>query len=191
VGELLLIALGAALVNNLALTELLGASTMLRASRGADAALALGLATGLTLLLGTGLAVGVERAVLGRVDMPHLRLPMSVAAVTTAAWLVHSLLLRAVPRLRDLLTPPLLGVNVAVLGVALLATGAGRGLVATLMHALGAAAGFALALALFAGLREHLLRADVPHAFRGAPILFITAGLLSLAFMAFAGFARL
>jgi electron transport complex protein RnfA len=190
-GELLLIALGAALVNNLALTELLGASTMLRAARGLEAALALGLATGLTLLLGAGLAVGVERAVLERVDMPHFRLPTAVTAVTVAAWLVHSLLLRAVSRLRNLVPPPLLGVNVAVLGVALLAMGAGRGLVATLVHALGAAAGLTLALALFAGLREHLLRADVPLAFRGAPILFVTAGLLSLAFMAFAGFARL
>jgi electron transport complex protein RnfA len=190
-GELLLIALGAALVNNLALTELLGASAMLRASRGVDAALALGLATGITLLLGTGLAVGVERAVLDRAELPHLRLPASVAAVTAAGWLVHSLLLRAAPQLRELLPRPLLGVNVAVLGVALIAAAAGRGLVATLVHALGAAVGFTLALALFAGLREHLLRSDVPYAFRGAPILLVTAGLLSLAFMAFAGFARL
>lgn len=190
-GELLLIALGAALVNNLALIELLGASTMLRASRGIDAALALGLATGLTLLLGTALAVGLERAVLDRFGLPHLLLPVFVASVAASAWTSRWLLLLAAPRLRDFLPSPLLGVNAAVLGIALLAAAAGRGFVATLVHALGAAAGFAVALALFAGLREHLLRADVPNSFRGAPILFVTAGLLSLAFMAFAGFARL
>jgi electron transport complex protein RnfA len=174
-GELLLIALGAALVNNLALTELLGASTMLRTPRGVSAALATGVATGLALLAGTALALGLERGVLQRFDLPHLRLPAFVAAVTAAAWLTRSLLLRAAPYARDLLPPHLLGLNVAVLGVALLAA-AGRGVVATLIHALGAGAGFALALALFAGLRERLLQADVP---------------LSLAFMAFAGFARL
>lgn len=189
--ELLLIALGAALVNNLALTELLGASTVLRAPSGLAAALALGLATGLTLLLCTVFAVWIERVVLERLAMPQLRLPVFVASVAAATWHVHALLQRLAPGFRSLAPPPLLGVNVAVLGVVLLASGAGRSLVATLFHALGAAAGFAVALALFAGLRERLLQADVPYAFRGAPILFVTAGLLSLAFMAFAGFARL
>lgn len=190
-GELLLIALGAALVNNLALTELLGASTMLRAPRGMDAALAVGLATGLTLLLGTALAVGAERTVLAPFDLPQLRLPAFVAAVIAAAQLVFRSLPRVAPRVAAHLSPPLLGLNVAVLGVALLTAGAGRGTVATLLEALGAALGFAAALALFAGLRERLLQADVPQAFRGAPIMLVTAGLLSLAFMAFAGFARL
>ena len=86
---------------------------------------------------------------------------------------------------------PLIASNCAVLGVALLNTTASRSFVAALFYAAGAALGFGLALALFAGLRERLAYADVPVAFRGAPIAFVTAGILSLAFMAFAGFARL
>ena len=79
----------------------------------------------------------------------------------------------------------------AVLGVALLNSTASRSFVAALFYGAGAALGFALALTLLAGLRERLAYADVPFAFRGAPIAFVTAGILSLAFLAFAGFARL
>jgi electron transport complex protein RnfA len=86
---------------------------------------------------------------------------------------------------------PLVATNCAVLGVALINTAASRSFVAALFYGAGAAAGFALALVLFAALRERLAYADVPVAFRGAAITFVTAGLLSLAFMAFTGFARL
>jgi len=86
---------------------------------------------------------------------------------------------------------PLVATNCAVLGVALINTAASRSFVAALFYGTGAAIGFGLALTLFAALRERVALADVPVTFRGAPITFITAGILSLAFMAFAGFARL
>jgi electron transport complex protein RnfA len=63
--------------------------------------------------------------------------------------------------------------------------------VAALFYGVGAAVGFGLVLVLFAGLRERLAHADVPVPFRGAAIAFVTAGILSLAFLGFAGFARL
>jgi electron transport complex protein RnfA len=69
----------------------------------------------------------------------------------------------------------------------LLTIQAGHGFVASLLHGFGAGAGFALALVIFAGLRERLALAEVPKVFEGAPIGFITAGVLSLAFMGFAG----
>jgi electron transport complex protein RnfA len=78
-----------------------------------------------------------------------------------------------------------------VLGVALLNSAASRSLVAAVLYGVGAALGFGLALVLFAGLRERLERTDVPAPFRGAAIAFVTAGILSLAFLGFAGFARL
>jgi H+/Na+-translocating ferredoxin:NAD+ oxidoreductase subunit A len=78
-----------------------------------------------------------------------------------------------------------------VLGVALLNSTASRSFVAALFYGAGAALGFGLALALLAGLRERLQRADVPAPFRGAAITFVTAGILSLAFLGFTGFARL
>jgi electron transport complex protein RnfA len=86
---------------------------------------------------------------------------------------------------------PLIAGNCAVLGVALLNSAASRSLLAALFYGAGAALGFGIALALLTGLQERLRHADVPAPFRDSPIVFVTAGILSLAFMAFAGFARL
>ena len=86
---------------------------------------------------------------------------------------------------------PLIASNCALLGVALLNSAASRSFVAALFYGAGASVGFGIALALIAGLRERIARADVPMPFRGAAIVFVTAGILSLAFLGFAGFARL
>jgi electron transport complex protein RnfA len=82
---------------------------------------------------------------------------------------------------------PLITTNCAVLGVALLNLDRGHGLLESLVFGAAAAAGFALALLLFAALRERLQTADVPTAFQGAPIALVTAGLMALAFMGFGG----
>jgi electron transport complex protein RnfA len=81
---------------------------------------------------------------------------------------------------------PLVAVNAAVLGVAALEFGYGRVPQASLAQAATAATGFGLALVLFVVLRERVAAADAPHAFRGAPLLLVTAGLMALAFMGLA-----
>ena len=85
---------------------------------------------------------------------------------------------------------PLITTNCAVLGVPLLSVGMGHDLLEALLFGFGSAAGFSLALVLFAGIRERLDGADVPLPFRGTSIAMITAGLMSLAFMGFAGLDR-
>ena len=82
---------------------------------------------------------------------------------------------------------PLITTNCAVLGVALLNVQEKHAFVSSLLYGFGSALGFTLVLLLFAGLRERLALAQVPAAFTGAPIGFVVAGLLSLAFMGFAG----
>jgi electron transport complex protein RnfA len=82
---------------------------------------------------------------------------------------------------------PLITTNCAVLGVALLTVQGGHSFVASLLRGFGSAVGFGLVLVIFAGLRERLSLADVPSAFEGAPIGIVMAGVLSLAFMGFAG----
>ena len=82
---------------------------------------------------------------------------------------------------------PLITTNCAVLGVALLALSQSLSFVETLAYSMGAALGFTLVLTLFAALRERLVHAGVPRPFRGAPITLISAGILSLAFLGFAG----
>jgi electron transport complex protein RnfA len=193
VGELLLIALGAALVNNFVLVQLLGVCPFASGSQRIDSAIGMGLATGLVLTLAAGTTQLVDRYWLRPYELEYLRLLALLLAIGASAKLAEIAVRRFAPFLHRILGiyVPVVATNCAVLGVALINTAASRSFVAALFYGAGAALGFGLALALFAGLRERLAYADVPVAFRGAPIAFVTAGLLSLAFMAFTGFARL
>jgi electron transport complex protein RnfA len=192
-GELLLIALGAALVNNFVLVQLLGVCPFIGGSQRVDGAIALGLAMALVLTLTAGATQIVDLYVLRPNALEYLRLFALLLVVGAAVGVTELALRRFSPVLQRVLGLyfPLVATNCAVLGVALINTTASRSFVAALFYGTGAALGFGLALALFAGLRERLATADVPVAFRGAPITFVTAGILSLAFMAFTGFARL
>jgi electron transport complex protein RnfA len=84
---------------------------------------------------------------------------------------------------------PLVAANCAVLGVTLLNLAETRSFIESALYGLGTSAGFALALVLFAGLRERIVAADVPAPFRGPAILLVTAALMALAFLGFAGLA--
>jgi len=189
----LAIALGAALVNNFVLVQLLGVCPFIGGTQRVDGAIALGLAMALVLALTAGATQLVDLYVLRPYDLEYLRLFALLAVVGAAVGGTELALRRFAPVLQRVLGLyfPLVATNCAVLGVALINTAASRSFVAALFYGAGAALGFGLALTLFAGLRERLVTADVPIAFRGAPITFVTAGILSLAFMAFAGFARL
>ncbi len=191
--ELLLIALGAALVNNFVLVQLLGVCPFIGGTQRVDGAIALGLAMALVLALTAGAAQLVDLYLLRPYDVEHLRLFALLLIVGGAVGGTELALRRFAPVLQRVLGLyfPLVATNCAVLGVALINTAASRSFVAALFYGTGAALGFGLALTLFAGLRERVATADVPIAFRGAPITFVTAGILSLAFMAFTGFARL
>ena len=192
-GELLLIALGAALVNNFVLVQFLGVCPFMGGSRRIEGAIGMGLAIGLVLTTAAGLTQLVDRYLLRPFGVEYLRLIALIVVIGVAVKITEAMVRRFSPLLQQVLGlyVPLIASNCAVLGVALLNTTASRSFVAALFYGAGAALGFGLALALFAGLRERLAYADVPIAFRGAPIAFVTAGILSLAFMAFAGFARL
>ena len=191
--ELLLIALGAALVNNFVLVQLLGVCPFIGGTQRVEGAIALGLAMALVLALTAGAAQLVDLYLLRPFDLEYLRLFALLLVVGGAVGGTELALRRFAPLLQRVLGLyfPLVATNCAVLGVALINTAASRSFVAALFYGTGAALGFGLALTLFAGLRERVATADVPLAFRGAPITFVTAGILSLAFMAFTGFARL
>jgi electron transport complex protein RnfA len=191
--ELLLIVIAAALVNNFVLVQFLGLCPFMGASRRLEGAIGMALATGLVLTTASGLSYLVERLLLRPFDLEYLRLLSFIVVIGVAVQLTDILIRRFSPILHRLLGiyVPLIASNCAVLGVALLNSAASRSFVAALFYGAGAAVGFGLALALLAGLRERLQRADVPVPFRGAAIVFVTAGILSLAFLGFTGFARL
>lgn len=191
--ELLLIALGAALVNNFVLVQMLGVCPFIGATQRVESALGLSFAMGLVLTLAAGATQLVDRYLLRPYELQYLRLFALLLVIGVVVGVVDFAIRRFSPLLQRVLGlyVPVVAANCAVLGVALINTAASRSFVAALFYGTGAAIGFGLALMLFAALRERVVLADVPIAFRGAPITFITAGILSLAFMAFAGFARL
>ena len=192
-GELLLIALGAALVNNFVLVQMLGVCPFIGGSQRVDGAIGLSLAMALVLTLAAGTTQLVDLYLLRPYGLEYLRLFALLLVIGAVIGATELAVRRFAPLLQRVLGSyiPLVATNCAVLGVALINTAASRSFVAALFYGTGAALGFGLALTLFAGLRERVALADVPVAFRGAPIAFVTAGILSLAFMAFTGFARL
>ena len=191
--ELALIVIAAALVNNLVLVQALGVCPLFGASGRVETAIGTALVTGLVLVITAALAQLVERYLLAPFELEYLQLIAFIIAIGIAARGTDFVTQRFAPQLAQLLRlqAPLVTANCAVLGVALLNSAASRSLIAALFYGVGAALGFGLALVLFAGLRERLAQADVPVPFRGAAIAFVTAGILSLAFLGFAGFARL
>jgi electron transport complex protein RnfA len=176
--ELLLIVIAAALVNNFVLVQFLGLCPFMGASKRVEGAVGMALATGL---------------VLTPLDLGYLRLIGFILVIGGAVQLTELLIRRLSPMLYRVLGLyiPLIASNCAVLGVALLNSSASRSLVAALFYGAGAALGFGLVLAMLGGIRERLEHADVPQPFRGHAIAFVTAGIMSLAFLGFAGFARL
>jgi electron transport complex protein RnfA len=191
--ELMLIIIAAALVNNFVLVQFLGLCPFVGASRRVEGAVGMSLATGLVLTAASGLSYLIDRFVLIPFDVEYLRLLAFILVIGAAVQLTEHLIRRLSPMLYRVLGLyiPLIASNCAVLGVALLNSSARRSLIAALFYGAGAAAGFGLVLVMLAALRERLDSADVPEPFRGSAIAFITAGIMSLAFLGFSGFARL
>jgi Na+-translocating ferredoxin:NAD+ oxidoreductase subunit A len=191
--ELLLILIAAALVNNFVLVQFLGLCPFMGASKRVEGAVGMGLATGLVLTTASGLSYLIERYLLAPFGLGYLRLLGFILVIGAAVQLTEMLVRKLSPLLHRVLGLyiPLIASNCAVLGVALLNSTASRSFIASLFYGAGAALGFGLVLAMLGGLRERLERADVPRPFRGHAIAFVTAGIMSLAFLGFSGFARL
>jgi electron transport complex protein RnfA len=184
-----LLFLGAALVNNFVLVKFLGLCPFLGVSRQLDSAYGMALATGFVLTLSSLLAWVVHHWLLVPLELEHLRTLAFILVIAAVVQFIDTVMQREAPLLHRVLGIflPLITTNCAVLGVAILNVQAMRSLLEATLFGLGAAAGFGLVLILFAAMRERLDAADVPVSFRGAPIALVSAGLMALAFMGFAG----
>ena len=187
--ELLLLALGASLVNNFVLSNFLGLCPFIGVSRRFEAAAGMALATLFVLTLVSGLSFALWQWVLVPLGLEYLRTLAFILLIAGVVQFTEIMVRATSPLLHQLLGIflPLITTNCAVLGVALLNVNRQHGLLESLVFGASAGAGFGLALLLFTALRERLDTADVPRAFRGAPVALVTAGLMALAFMGFAG----
>ena len=188
--ELAFILLGALLVNNFVLAQFLGLCPFIGASGQYDTAAAMGLATTFVLTLAAAASWLVYQFVLVPLDLTYLRIIAFIVVIAGTVQLTELYLKSTSPLLHQVLGIylPLITSNCAVLAVTLLALQQSMTFAETLVFAVGAALGFTLVMVLFAAIRERLLHARIPAPFAGAPITLITAGILSLAFMGFAGF---
>jgi electron transport complex protein RnfA len=190
--DLILIILATVLVNNFVLVKFLGLCPLLGASTKFETAFGMSLATTFVLTVASGLSYIVETSLLRPFDLGYLRLLSFILIIAGAVQLTELLIRYSSPLLHQILGIylPLITTNCAVLGVALLNTSQSESFLEALAYGLGAGLGFCLVMILFAGLRERLAVADVPAPFKGPAIALVTAGLMSMAFIGFAGFIR-
>jgi electron transport complex protein RnfA len=185
--HLLGIFVGALLVNNFVLAYFLGLCPFFGVSGRLDTAFRLGLATTFVMVVTSLCATGLETFVLPHA--PYLRLISFILVIASTVQFVEMVIKKLSPALFQALGIflPLITTNCAILGFALFQTSRGYGLVEGLVFSLGAGGGFTLALVLMAGLREEAELSEPPKIVRGTAMTLIAAGLLSLAFMGFAG----
>ncbi len=189
--ELALILIGTVLVNNFVLVQFLGLCPFMGVSRRLDSALGMGIATTFVLTLAASLSYLVNRWLLEPFDLVYLRTISFIVVIAVVVQFTEIIIRQQSPLLHRVLGLylPLITTNCAVLGVALLSANQHHSLLEAMLFGLGAALGFTLVLVLFSVLRERIEAADVPAPFKGHAVALITAGIMSLAFMGFNGFA--
>jgi electron transport complex protein RnfA len=180
--------LNAALVNNFVLAYFLGICPFLGVSGKMETASRMGGAVMFVMLVTSVCAYGIQ-TLLVAIDAPYLKLISFIAVIASTVQLVEMFIKKMSPTLFRALGIflPLITTNCAILGLALFQTNKGYGFVQAIVYALGAGAGFTVALVLMAGLREKLDLASVPDLVRGTVLTLMLAGFLSVAFMGFAG----
>ncbi|WP_288843807.1 electron transport complex subunit RsxA [uncultured Deefgea sp.] len=187
----LLLLVGAVLVNNVVLVRILGLCPFMGVSKKLEASIGMGLATAFVLTLASGTSWMIDQ-VLILWHLEYLRTLAFIVVIAAIVQFTEMFIHKASPVLYQALGIylPLITTNCAVLGVPLINSTAKHTFLESLVFGFGSALGFSLILILFAAMRERLEGADIPQAFKGTPAAFITAGLMSLAFMGFAGLVK-
>ena len=187
--EYALILIGTVLVNNFVLVKFLGLCPFMGVSKKSETALGMGFATTFVLTLSSATTWLVNAYLLEPLGIDYLRIIAFILVIAVVVQFTETVMHKMSPVLYQVLGIflPLITTNCAVLGVALLNLQEGHTLIESTLYGFGAAVGFSLVLVLFAAMRERIDVADVPEPFQGASIALITAGLMSLAFMGFAG----
>ncbi len=187
--DFVLLIVGTALVNKVVLVKFLGLCPFMGVSNKLDTAISMGFATTFVLTLAAISSWLLESFILEPLDIQYLRIISFILVIAAVVQFTEMLVRKLSPMLYQLLGIflPLITTNCAVLGVALLSVQEKSSFMESAIYGFGSAIGFTLVMVLFAGLRERLALADVPRSFAGAPIGFIVASILSLAFMGFTG----
>ena len=188
--DLVLLVIGAALINNFVLIRFLGLCPFFGVSRNVETAIGMSMAVVFVMTLAGSVSWIIFNMVLVPLDIVFLKTIAFILVIASFVQLVEMTIRKVAPTLyRALgLFLPLIVTNCAVLGVALISVVESHDFTQAFLFSFGAGLGWALAIIIFAGIRERQELAEVPNALAGYANAFITAGLLSIAFFAFSGF---
>ena len=181
--------IAAALVNNVVLSRFLGLCPFLGVSKKTSTAVGMGSAVIAVIAASSFVTFWVNRYILERLGLEYLRTIVFILIIAALVQAVEIVLKKKMPSLYKALGVylPLITTNCAVLGVAIDSAQKGYDLVNTMIYSVGTAVGFLVAIVIMAGIRERIEHNDIPEAFKGMPIVLVTAGLMAIAFVGFSG----
>ncbi|NLL93834.1 MAG: electron transport complex subunit RsxA [Clostridiales bacterium] len=187
--SLLKIALAAALVNNVVLSQFLGLCPFLGVSKKTKTAAGMGMAVIFVITISSALTSLVYNYILAPLDVTYLNTIVFILLIAALVQFVEMALKKFSPALYQALGVylPLITTNCAVLGIALTNVQKEYGFLTSIVNGLFTAIGFTIAIVILAGIREKMEYNNIPKAFKGTPIVLITAGLMAIAFSGFAG----
>ena len=183
------IIIGAIFVNNVVLAQFLGICPFLGVSSKVETSLGMGAAVTFVMALTAVVAWSIQEFILVPFGIEYMQTIVFILVIAALVQMVEIILKKVSPALYQALGIflPLITTNCAVLGVAILMIQKEFNLLQSVVYSVSIAAGFALALVLFAGIRERLEFEEMPAAMKGAPIALVTAGIVAMAFLGFTG----
>ena len=187
--ELLIIAVGSALVNNVVLSQFLGICPFLGVSKKVETAAGMGGAVIFVITLSSFVTGLIYKFILVPLDLTYLQTIVFILIIAALVQFVEMFLKKAMPSLYKALGVylPLITTNCAVLGVALLNVQNDYNVLQGTVNGFATAVGFTISIVLMAGIREKIAYNDIPKAFQGFPAVLLTAGLMAIAFFGFSG----
>ncbi len=183
------IIIGSIFVNNVILSQFLGICPFLGVSSKVETSMGMGAAVTFVMAIASVVAWLIQNYILVPLDIVYMQTIVFILVIAALVQMVEIIMKKVSPVLYQALGIflPLITTNCAVLGVAILMIQKEFNLLQSLTYSIASAIGFAIAMILFAGLREQLDLDDVPKAVQGIPIALITAGILAMSFMGFSG----
>ena len=187
--ELLLIAIGSALVNNVVLSQFLGLCPFLGVSKKTETAAGMGAAVLFVIAIASACTSLIYDHVLVNLGLEYLQTIVFILVIAALAQLVEIILKKYIPALYNALGIylPLITTNCAVLGVVILNIDSGYNFAESMFNSVGAGLGFMLAMVMFSGIRERMEGNDIPKFLQGLPITLVAASLVAVSFLGFTG----
>ena len=187
--ELILIAIGSALVNNVVLSQFLGICPFLGVSKRTDTAAGMGGAVIFVITISSLLTSIIYNYLLVGLHIEYLKTIVFILVIAALVQFVEMFLKKTSPALYKSLGVylPLITTNCAVLGVALTNVQKDYGILPSVVNGFATAVGFTISIVILAGVRERIEYNDIPESFKGTPIVLVTAGLMAIACMGFSG----